>query len=210
MLPARSCVFGVPEHSDVCFPLHPDFHSIFPLMAHFLYLWKPEQVAFTQENLKEGDPGLEHTAGDQLKRVSPGDHLWIVSVYEGNLWLAGHIHVDKVLNASDAAAYLGKNDPCLSGLLPIRTYRGFRLCEHGRNDSSSRVLSTNRIGTVHSLVTPLRRCSRTGGSARLCRVIRALATPSSTPLSLSEHAALTTRAAIKSRHCCAHFLNESQ
>ncbi len=79
-------------------------------MAHFLYLWKPERVAFTQQDLKERNLGLNHIAGGQLKRVSPDDHLWIVSVYEGNLWLAGHIHVDKVLNASEAEAYLGRSD----------------------------------------------------------------------------------------------------
>ena len=50
-----------------------------------------------------------------------------------------------------------------------------------------------------SLVTPLRRCSRSCGQARFCRATRVLATPASTPLSLSDDAALTTRAAIRSR-----------
>lgn len=75
-------------------------------MAHFIYLWKPARVA----EMLERSLGLNHIAGEQLKRVSPNDHVWIISVYEGNLWLAGHLHVDKILNISEAEAFLGETN----------------------------------------------------------------------------------------------------
>jgi hypothetical protein len=79
-------------------------------MAHFLYFWKLEQVEATQQDLEESISGLRHTAGAQLKRVSPDDHLWIITVDKGRLLVVAHIHVDKILNTPEAEAYLGRSN----------------------------------------------------------------------------------------------------
>ena len=79
-------------------------------MSHFLFLWKPEQVVFDKQRLDETGKGFEHAWSGQFNRVSAGDHLWVISVYEGKLFLNGHLHVRKILSTSDAATYLQGTD----------------------------------------------------------------------------------------------------
>ena len=50
----------------------------------FMQYWKPAEA-------KKATGTLEHTAGDQLRRVQRGDVVWIVTVFDGKLWTLGRI-----------------------------------------------------------------------------------------------------------------------
>jgi hypothetical protein len=63
-------------------------------MADYLQYWK---YVYNAEALEAQD-GLNHTAGDQLGKVSPGDTVWIVTIMAGRLCLVGRIVVGRVVS----------------------------------------------------------------------------------------------------------------
>jgi hypothetical protein len=77
--------------------------------THYLHYWKPSTVDAELERQE----GLSHVASDQLspQRVHSGDTLWIVTVFEGNLFLAGRLVVDQVIVGQEAAVvFFGTSD----------------------------------------------------------------------------------------------------
>lgn len=71
--------------------------------AHYLLYWKltPEE----RLDLTQARPAT-YAAGAQLRRVKPGDVLWLVNVYRNNLFLVGRLQVDIVVNDSEIAQEL--------------------------------------------------------------------------------------------------------
>jgi hypothetical protein len=72
--------------------------------THWLQYWKPYQIdpAITDPSF------LDHSASDQLRRVKPGDTVWIVSVEPpGRLITLGPIHVEQVVGQRGAETLLG-------------------------------------------------------------------------------------------------------
>ncbi len=61
-------------------------------MQSLLAYWKPETADY------ELDRGslLDHAASEQFQRVDVGDHVWIVTVRAGELFLIGRIIVGHV------------------------------------------------------------------------------------------------------------------
>ncbi|MFO1436821.1 MAG: DUF3883 domain-containing protein [Verrucomicrobiaceae bacterium] len=80
------------------------------MSAHYVYYTKPTQA---QVDLSihdaEGIP-LDHWSSAQFKKLREGDHLWIVTISEGRLFLLGHLAVDQMLNFQKAVKYLGRED----------------------------------------------------------------------------------------------------
>jgi len=70
-------------------------------MSHYLFYWRP------------GTPRgglLDHVASNQLKRVSKGDHLWIVTFDNEGLILFGKMTVDAIVSQREAERRLKTTD----------------------------------------------------------------------------------------------------
>jgi predicted HNH restriction endonuclease len=65
--------------------------------VHYLLYWKLKTVEYRFY----GEP-LDHIAHDQLRKVEPGDLVWIVTVRGGDLLLAGRVQVGQVIDESEA------------------------------------------------------------------------------------------------------------
>jgi len=63
-------------------------------MADYLQYWKYVNNAETLQS----EDGLNHTAGNQLARVSRGDTVWIVTIMAGRLCLVGRILAGQVVS----------------------------------------------------------------------------------------------------------------
>ena len=74
-------------------------------MNHWLVYWRP----LTLLNAIYFGGKLDHTAGQQYKRISVGDTLWIVgSIKAGNLTLLGKQRVDRLIDQDTAEAEQGE------------------------------------------------------------------------------------------------------
>ncbi|MEO8218503.1 MAG: DUF3883 domain-containing protein [Acidobacteriota bacterium] len=71
------------------------------MSTDFLFYWKLKNVRQSLGN------SLNHASGRQLRRVSRGDRLWIVTAHEDELFLVGRIIVGKVVDYETAATALG-------------------------------------------------------------------------------------------------------
>jgi len=76
--------------------------------AHYLIYWK--LTPYERQNLSERKQAL-YAASNQLNRVTPGDVLWIVNVYLGQLLLLGRLQVETVVSDSEVAQELSDADP---------------------------------------------------------------------------------------------------
>jgi hypothetical protein len=75
-------------------------------MADLLQYWRPKIADW---HLKMGGP-LNHTAGEQIRRVKPGDTIWVVTAVEGHLTLLGRFLVDVVTDMNEAQRLLKDDD----------------------------------------------------------------------------------------------------
>jgi hypothetical protein len=75
-------------------------------MQTFLYYWKPQTVDYERGR----GSMLDHSSSEQFGRVSPGDHVWHVTVRDGKLSVLGRIIVGYVGDAAGAAKLLGTDD----------------------------------------------------------------------------------------------------
>lgn len=74
---------------------------------HFLQYWKPQIADY---NIRRGGP-VNHSAGDQLAKVKPGDTVWIVTVRApGKLALLGRIRVARCTGYDEALRLLDEPD----------------------------------------------------------------------------------------------------
>jgi hypothetical protein len=71
-------------------------------MVDYLQYWK---YLYNPESLVAGD-GLNHTAGDQLGKVSPGDTVWIVTIMAGSLCLVGRVVAARIVRRRAAERIL--------------------------------------------------------------------------------------------------------
>lgn len=76
--------------------------------AHYLMYWKI--TPYERQNLAERKQ-TRYAASNQLHKVKPGDVLWIVNVYLGQLLLIGRLQVETVVADSDVAQDLADADP---------------------------------------------------------------------------------------------------
>lgn len=75
--------------------------------AHYLIYWK--LTPYQRQNLADMRP-TTYVASNQLSRVKPGDVLWIVNVYLGQLLLLGRLQVETVVSDSEVAQELADAD----------------------------------------------------------------------------------------------------
>jgi hypothetical protein len=75
-------------------------------MQAFLSYWRPDNADATREH----GPSLRHAANGQYRHVRPGDHVWIVTVRQGRLFLIGRIIVGRVVDLDTAREALGNDD----------------------------------------------------------------------------------------------------
>lgn len=75
-------------------------------MQTLLAYWKPQTVDY---EVGRGEP-LNHSASEQFKRVDVGDHVWLVTVRNGELSVVGRIIVGHVTDKAGAAKLLGTDD----------------------------------------------------------------------------------------------------
>lgn len=80
------------------------------MSTHYLYYTKPGQAAVDMDIHGVDGIGLDHWASDQFKKVQPGDHLWIVTIEEGELFLIGHLPVEHLMTHEEAVKFLGRDD----------------------------------------------------------------------------------------------------
>lgn len=76
--------------------------------AHYLMYWK--LTPYERQHLAERRQ-TRYAASNQLHKVKPGDVLWIVNVYLGQLLLLGRLQVETVVADSDVAQELSDADP---------------------------------------------------------------------------------------------------
>jgi len=76
--------------------------------AHYLIYWK--LTPYERQHLAE-TRNTAYAASNQLHRVTPGDVLWIVNVYLGQLLLLGRLQVETVVSDSEVAQELADADP---------------------------------------------------------------------------------------------------
>ncbi len=76
--------------------------------AHYLMYWKISP--YERQNIAERKQAL-YAASNQLHKVKPGDVLWIVNVYLGELLLLGRLQVETVVADSEVAQELADADP---------------------------------------------------------------------------------------------------
>ncbi len=72
-------------------------------MSEYLSYCRPDTVARVLGQF------CDHWAGDQLVKVRPGDHLWIVT-FDEKLFLCGHMVVADVVSRREAERRLGTDD----------------------------------------------------------------------------------------------------
>jgi hypothetical protein len=72
-------------------------------MSDYLQYWKYPY------NVGDNDQ-LNHTAGDQLGRLSPGDVVWVVTIKTSHLYLLGRLAVGKLVGQRAAEKLLGTPD----------------------------------------------------------------------------------------------------
>lgn len=70
--------------------------------AHYFIYWKI--TPYERQHLSERQ--LNYVASNQLDKVKPGDVLWIVNVYVGQLWLLGRLQVETIVADSEIAQEL--------------------------------------------------------------------------------------------------------
>jgi hypothetical protein len=73
-------------------------------MASYLTYWKPQRIDWDDPSREV----LDHTAGNQLKKISRGDRLYIMSYRNGEFYLLGRILADAVVSQRQAARRLGR------------------------------------------------------------------------------------------------------
>ncbi|MFC1871378.1 hypothetical protein ACFLYF_03145 [Chloroflexota bacterium] len=71
-----------------------------------LLYWSPK----TAKDVLKREDILDHVASDQLKRASIGDVIWVVTVYDGELFLLGKLIVDTITDRTGAMKRLGRKD----------------------------------------------------------------------------------------------------
>lgn len=76
--------------------------------AHYLMYWKISP--YERQNLAERKQAI-YAASNQLHKVKPGDVLWIVNVYLGELHVLGRLQVETVVADSEIAQELADADP---------------------------------------------------------------------------------------------------
>lgn len=69
------------------------------MSRHYLLYWKLKTVEYNYY----GD-ALDHIASDRLKKVEPGDVVWVVTVRGGDLLLAGRLVAGAVIDEAEADA----------------------------------------------------------------------------------------------------------
>jgi hypothetical protein len=67
-------------------------------MTQYLQYWKPKQVEWDLQS--EGT--FEHSAGAQLGKVRVGDIVWVVTVFDGELYIVGRMDVGECVNQKAA------------------------------------------------------------------------------------------------------------
>lgn len=70
----------------------------------YLTYWKPRNIDWQNP----GGVVLDHSAGDQLRKVMPSDRLYIISYRNGVYYLLGRIVVGEITNQARAARLLGR------------------------------------------------------------------------------------------------------
>jgi|GEM_PF-2949240 Predicted restriction endonuclease len=70
----------------------------------YLTYWKPRNIDWQNP----GGIVLDHSAGDQLRRVMPSDRLYIISYRNGVYYLLGRIVAAQITNQTKAARLLGR------------------------------------------------------------------------------------------------------
>jgi hypothetical protein len=81
-------------------------------MSFFTYLWKTSEWKKKIQMIKSGDSKISYAAGSKFKEsgMRIGDTVFIVSVQNGDLYLAGKIKIAKITNKTDAANILSINE----------------------------------------------------------------------------------------------------
>jgi len=72
-------------------------------MNAYLAYWKPEQVDWDDT----ASQMLDHAASQQYHKVRNGDHVYLLTSRQGNLYLLGRIIVDAIVGQREAASRLG-------------------------------------------------------------------------------------------------------
>ena len=77
---------------------------------HWTHYWSNDTWD-REKAISEGD-GYRHTAGNQFRKrgVSPGDSIYLVSVFEGRLFLGARMRAGQVLGQEEAARILGTTE----------------------------------------------------------------------------------------------------
>lgn len=80
-------------------------------MASFTQYWKSTTCDAMFANGLDGET-LDHTAGDLFTQrgVGPGDKIYVVNNFQGNLVLVGRLEVDKIVSQAEAERLLGTTD----------------------------------------------------------------------------------------------------
>jgi predicted HNH restriction endonuclease len=73
-------------------------------MAPYLSYWKPGNIDWDNPSREL----LDHTAGNQLKKISRGDRLYLMTYREGEYYLLGRILADAIVSQAQAARRLGR------------------------------------------------------------------------------------------------------
>lgn len=71
-----------------------------------LLYWSPK----TADQVLKHEDDLKYAASNQFWRISPGDIVWIVTVYEGELFLLNKLHVGEITDRPGAIKRLGEKD----------------------------------------------------------------------------------------------------
>lgn len=68
-----------------------------------LLYWSPK----TAIDISKRETKIDHAASDQFSRVAAGDTLWIITVYDGELYLLNKLVVEEITNQLGAMKRLG-------------------------------------------------------------------------------------------------------
>ncbi len=79
-------------------------------MADFLLYWRPTTVFDVAQEEFEAELGCVHIASNQLRRVAPGDTVWIVTSLDGFVTLVKRFVVGEVVDRVAAEVLLGTAD----------------------------------------------------------------------------------------------------
>ncbi len=80
------------------------------MARHYLSYVKPEKAAYEVQRQEAESLVLDHWASDQYKKVQRGDELWLVTIFEGKLFLFGHLVVSQLVSHQEAVAILERDD----------------------------------------------------------------------------------------------------